>query len=93
MNELKQQLELEDKEYLVATILDLQNMVDHQRRQLIIKDRSVKMFKDVSIVHEANIEDIRTALLALLRGIASGQIQGEEISFHLEQLRDSLLMI
>jgi len=38
MNELKQRLELEDKDYLVATILDLQNMVDHQRRQLINKD-------------------------------------------------------
>ena len=91
MNELKQKLELEDKDYLVATILDMQNMIDHQRRQLIIKDRSVKMFKDVNIVHEANLEDIRKALLYLLRGIASGQIEGKEsIMFHIEQLRDSL---
>ncbi len=90
MNELKERLELEDKEYLVATILDLQNMVDHQRRQLLNKDRTVDRFRESNIIYEDTLKLTRKAILDLLKGIVTEQIHGEAIMFHLEQLRDSL---
>lgn len=91
MNELKQKLELEDKEYLVASILDMQNMIDHQRRQLIKKEKNVEMYRGSNIIYEDTLNRVRDAILNLMRGIATNKIQGmEAIIFHLEQLTDAI---
>lgn len=90
MNELKQKLELEDKDYLVASILDMQNMIDHQRRQLINKDKSVERFRDSNIIYEDTLKRVRDAILDLMKDVATGAIRGEGIMLRLELLKDAI---
>lgn len=91
MNELKTKLEQEDKDYLVATILDLQNMVDHQRRQLINKDKTVERFRDSNIIYEDTLKEVRNAIIDMIRDITLGNITTvPEFVNHLEQLKDAI---
>lgn len=90
MNELKEKLELEDKDFLVATILDLQNMIDDQRRRLIHKDESVQRFLDSNTIYEDTLKEVRTAILDIIRGIATETMGRAAILYNLEQLKDAI---